>query len=266
MRAWRAPALCIVAASLALFGCKVSVRSGLSEVEANQIVVALDRAAVVAHKRAVTGGGEPSYQVDVATADAIRALRVLDAQRLPKAVQPGFEELYGNTGLVATPGEERVRLAAATAGELSRSLERMPGVLDARVHLALPEPSSALDAKPTPITAAVLLQTARAHQQPFDEEPVRKLVASAVKGLDAGRVSIVRVNAESPAVAAPAFVRVGPFTVTRDSAAGLRAALGAALVLDLVLAVALIAAVRRLWRVQAPNVPARPSTARISQL
>ena len=50
-------------------------------------------------------------------------------ERLPKPAEPDFAALYRESGLLATPREERARWAAATAGELARSLERVPGVL-----------------------------------------------------------------------------------------------------------------------------------------
>jgi type III secretion protein J len=226
--------------------CEVVVRTGLSEAEANQLVVALDRAAVVASKRAATGGGDRSdrYEVAVASSEATHAMRLLEAQGLPKPSQPGFDALFAETGVLATPGEERARLIAASAGELSRSLEHLPGVLAARVHVAVPDSQTALDAKPVPLTAAVLLQR-RGGLSELAEAPVRELVASGVNGLDASRVTIVQVAAPAADLAPASLARVGPFTVSASSAPGLRSALGVALALDLLLALALIALVRQ---------------------
>jgi type III secretion protein J len=226
--------------------CDVVVRTGLSEAEANQLVVALDQAALVATKRAATGSGDPSdrYAVTVASSEATQAMRLLEAQGLPRAVQPGFDALFRETSVLATPGEERSRLIAASAGELSRSLEHFPGVLTARVHVAVPDPQIAVDAKPVPMTAAVLLQR-RSGSAALAEAPVRELVASAIDGLDPSRVTIVQVAALSAEAGPPRFTRLGPFTVSAGSAAGLRSVLGGALALDLMLALALIALVRQ---------------------
>jgi type III secretion protein J len=232
--------------SLASGACNVVVRTSLSEAEANQLVVALDRAALVASKRAATGSGGPEglYEVTVASSDATQAMRLLEAQGLPRPVQPGFDALFRETGVLATPGEERARLIAASAGELSRSLEHLPGVLTARVHVAVPDSQAALDAKPVPMTAAVLLQR-QSGLAALAEAPVRELVASAIDGLDATRVTIVQVAAFAAAVGPSAVARIGPFTVSAGSAAGLRSLLGGALALDLLLALALIALVRQ---------------------
>jgi type III secretion protein J len=234
----------LLATCLVLNACTATVRGGLSEQEANQLVVALDSAAIAATKLAETTGGQQRFLVEVASVDMTRALKVLQAEKLPKAIEPGFEALYRETGLVATPIEERARWAAATTGELSRSLERLHGVLDARVHLALPETPQQLDAERPQPRAAVLIQRQR-QVPPIDEAKVRALVAGAVDGLAVERVTVVQVVAEPQPRAALALVHVGPIAVTGGSAFALRALLGGALALDLVLAAALVALVRR---------------------
>src|SRR4051794_3284567 len=91
-----------IAACLAVCACnKTTLRSNLSELEANQIVVALDSAAISASKTAQTGSRD-YYQVEVATSAAANALAVLETQRLPKRAAPGFDDLYEDNGLWAT--------------------------------------------------------------------------------------------------------------------------------------------------------------------
>jgi type III secretion protein J len=222
------------------------VRTGLNEVEANQVVVALDRAELAARKRTATGSGGPSdlYEVTVASSEATQAMRLLEEQGLPRPVPPGFDALFRDTGALATPAEERARVIAASAGELSRSLEHLPGVLSARVHVAIPNSQTALDATPAPMTAAVLLER-QSGRASLAEAPVRELVASAIDGLDASRVTIVQVSALAAAVRPSTLAQVGPFRVSPASAATLRSVLGGTLAVDLLLALALIALVRQ---------------------
>jgi hypothetical protein len=82
--------------------------------------------------------------------------------------------------------------------------------------------------------------------RPIDERAVRKLVAAAVSGLSADAVTVVQT--QSPvkvAAGATAAVRVGPFSVRRESAPLLKAVLATALLLNLALAGALIWTVHR---------------------
>jgi type III secretion protein J len=234
----------VIGLLLVAAGCKAALRSGLSEHEANQITLALDGAQISASKVAGPGADGARYAVQVPAAEVAQALRVLEREKLPQREAPGFEQLYGESSLVATPAEERARWAAATAGELSRSLQRIAGVADARVHLALDTSARALDA-PEPAAKASVLIRRRSGTAAVDEAAVRALVAGAVDGLSADRVSVLQVPSESGATPKPSWVRIGPISVTRASTFALKALLGGALALDLLLAVTLVV----VWRV-----------------
>ena len=90
-----------------------------------------------------------------------------------------------------------------------------------------------------------MLLRREAGSSPVAEPQVRALVAGAVEGLAADQVAVIQSSAPAPRASNPKLVRLGPIEVTRRSATALRALLGAALALDLVLAVALIAVVYR---------------------
>jgi type III secretion protein J len=233
-----------VAIALLLAGCNAVVRGQLSEAQANQVVVALDGASIAAHKVAGPNSEGRGYRVEVAAGELNAALRVLQQQGLPAPETPGLEAMLEPSGLVATPEEERARLAAVTAAELARSIERIDGVVGARVHLVLAGASRPLDAASVPPQAAVLL-VRPAGAPSIDERAVRTLVAGAVSGLHSSAVTVVQTQAARMARATAATARVGPFSVRRESAPLLKAVLALALLLNLVLAVALIWTVRR---------------------
>jgi type III secretion protein J len=234
--------------------CRETLRTDLTEDQANQIAVALDAARIAAIKIANPAGGNGArFAVQVASGDLPSALRVLQRERLPRPELPGFAELYGDGGLVATPNEERARWAAATAGELSRSLERLAGVNDARVHVAPAETPLALDAAPRPAKASVLLRR-KAGAPPIDEAEVRALVAGAVDGLAPEHVVVTQTRLQAGGPPLAGLVHVGPISVTRSSARALKLVLGGALAFDLLLAVAVIALWRDRRRARPPRV------------
>jgi type III secretion protein J len=225
------------------FGCKGTLRGGLSEHDANQIALALDAAQIGATKVAGQGSGAARYEIQVPAADMAPALRVLEREQLPRPEAPGLEQLFDRGGLIATPAEERARWTAATAGELSRSLERIAGVADARVHLALDDSPRELD-EPEPAPKASVLIRLRRGVHGVDPGAVRALVAGAVDGLEPARVTVVQAPSAPAQAVGRTLVQIGPIHVTRSSALALKAVLGSALVLDLVLAVTLVV----LWR------------------
>ena len=228
-------------AALLLGGCESTIAEGLDETQANLILVTLEAHEIGGDKQRVSAaGGDPSWEVRVSNDDVGPALAVLRAADLPRAEEPGFADVFGEGSLVPTATEERARYGAALAGELAASIEAIDGVLDARVHVAMPEPRDfALDQEPPRPRASVLIKHLPG-APPYDETQIRSLVAGAVHGMAPEDVAVVGVAGPREPVLAGSLVRVGPISVTRGSSFALKAVLGTALGLDLVLAAALI--------------------------
>jgi type III secretion protein J len=191
-------------ALLALTACsQEEIVHGLEESQANQVLVALDEDGMRAEKRREEGS-EGTWRVEVASSEAPRAQRLLAERELPRPRPPGFGEVFGKGSIVPTPAEERALYLHALSGELARSVEAIDGVVEARVHLALP-PADSL--RPEPVTtprAAVLVKVrpgARSRLEPL-APGIQALVAGAVAGLDATAVSVVVAEA-APASRTP---------------------------------------------------------------
>ncbi len=178
---------------------------GLDEAQANRVVVVLSEAGV--QGRAERGEGEGAgFTVTVDAAEAGRARRLLAERELPRQRAPGFAEVFAKGSLVPTPVEERALYHHALAGELSRSLETLDGVVEARVHLALPTPDPLRPEAGRPPRAGVLVKV-RPEARPRLEAlqaGIRSLVAGAAEGLDPASVSVVLAEtAPAPAPAPP---------------------------------------------------------------
>ncbi len=232
----------VAAAVLLATGCDATIASGLDEEQANQILVTLDSSGIGAAKERLAGSGDEAlWEVHVASDDVGPALGILRSADLPRTPEPGIEEVFGEGSLVPTATEERARYSAALAGELARSIESIDGVLDARVHVAIPETRDfALDEEPPRPRASVLVKY-RAGEPPYEEGAVRALVAGAVHGMQPDDVAVVGVPGPgAPDAGGAHLVRIGPVAVTRGSSFALKTILGVALGLNLVLAVGLI--------------------------
>ncbi|MBW2464786.1 MAG: hypothetical protein JRH11_24265, partial [Deltaproteobacteria bacterium] len=132
-----AAALAIVVTAVTIAtGCQATIASELDEAQANAVVVALDGNGIGATKE--RSPGSDAWDVRVPNDDVGPALSVLRSANLPREEAPGLAEIFGEPALIPTATEERARWVAAQSGELARSIEAMDGVLDARVHLALP--------------------------------------------------------------------------------------------------------------------------------
>ncbi|MBX3272141.1 MAG: secretion protein [Sandaracinaceae bacterium] len=245
--------------ALVLLGCQAELSAGLDEEQADAIVIALDEAGIGAERERTDPSREPPrYRVMVARSEVPAALAVLRAHELPREREPGWASLFERSSLVPSAGEERARHAAALGGELARSLEELDGVARARVHLALPDTGARrLDGDAPQARASVLL-TMRPGAS-ADADAARALVAGAVDGLAAERVSVVITPARDAAPREPQLAWVGPIAVSRGTAALLKALLGGSLALNLLLAAALVLSRRRSAR-RAEGAAASPVT------
>jgi type III secretion protein J len=171
-------------------GCAARVQHALDERQANEIQTVLVERGFRARK-VVEDGRPPTWAVEVPSADAADAVRVLAELGLPRARPAGVRELL-KPGLVPDPIEQHALLLEAQSGELARTLEAVDGVVSARVHLVRPQASRA-GAPTAPTKAAVYLRAqpaAAAHLQAMREE-LRSLVAGSVEGLEPAAVTLV---------------------------------------------------------------------------
>lgn len=218
----------LAAALLLLSACAgEEILHGLDEAQANRVVVALAEAGIQGRAGREDGEGA-GFTVAVDSADAGRARRVLAERELPRQRPPGFAEVFSKGSLVPTPVEERALYHHALAGELARSLETLDGVVEARVHLALPAPDPLRPEAGRPPRAGVLVKVrpeARARLEAL-EAGIRSLVAGAAEGLDPASVSVVLAEAAAAPPAAPPSARRSPLLL---GLAGGAAAAGLAL-------------------------------------
>jgi type III secretion protein J len=232
---------------LTMTGCSVPVAGALDDSEANQVVVALERATVDAMKE-VDPQAEGKWRVTVARDDVPHALAVMRDEELPRARPPGVLDAVGKGALVPSEAAEHAQLVAGLEGDLERTLEGVDGVLRARVHLSVPARSALRDETPQRGTASVLLEH-RGSTPPLSADSVQRLVAGAVAGMLPTDVNVVLVSrAAPPASTGGELGHVGPIAVARTSLHELQAALVALVALVAALAGATLVLYARLAR------------------
>jgi type III secretion protein J len=230
-------------------GCSVEIIHDVEESTANEVLATLQRSGIDGEKLRSVQGSKATYTVAVPRGQAAEAWKILRRENLPRPAQEGLGEVFGKTGLVPTATQERALMHHALAGELSRTLQSVRGVLEARVHLVLParDPLAPPDAPQSPSKASVLLRVSG--KCPLEREAVQRLVAGSVKDLKTEAVSVVIVEQEAGRHAAgagdAAASSVGPFKVAPGSRGGLLLTLVGALVLVAFLGVVAIVLLRR---------------------
>ena len=191
---------------LVLAGCKVELYSGLNETEANEIVAALADGRIAARKEHVDGA---DWQVQVDEDRVGAALELLRTQGLPQQHYASMGDMFQKQGLVSTPAEERMRYIFAVSQELSRTLRSIEGVVEARVHVVIPQDDPLSD-KVRPSSAAVFIK----HRPDVDlrllAPAVKDLVAHSIEGLTPDQVALTLIPAPRSAAATAGLAPVDP--------------------------------------------------------
>jgi type III secretion protein J len=196
---------CLVILSLFLLvGClKQELQTGLNETEAQEIIVLLKDHGLEAVKQSSAAANQaPTWTVSVkgGSQNLFVAWKILQENGLPREKTTGLKDVFSNSSLIPTASEERARLIVGISGEIRQTLLSVNGVIDARVHVVIPENSALLEKSEwKPATASVLVKY-QGSQTPLALEDVRKLVANSVEGLQAANVAVVfkKVEATPP--------------------------------------------------------------------
>jgi type III secretion protein J len=173
-----------------LTGCsRIDLYTNLSEQQANEVAAVLLAAEIDVDKRL---SDSKAWSVRIDKPDLPRAMDVLETAGVPKAAGLSMVDVFKKDGFISSPLEERARFISATAKELEQTIARMNGVLDARVHLAMPERDPLTDAI-IPPSASVYVKYGQSVK--FAESggvaDVKAIVRDAVEGLAADRITVV---------------------------------------------------------------------------
>ncbi|HEX7635821.1 MAG TPA: type III secretion inner membrane ring lipoprotein SctJ [Noviherbaspirillum sp.] len=198
---------------------EVVLQSNLTDSDANEIVMVLNRQGIAVDKRPSKEG----VNLVLSNTDLSRAAAIMNAAGLPRRSRESLGEVFKKQGMISTPLEERVRYLAGLSEELGYTLQQFDNVISARVHVVLPErvaPGEPL----LPSSAAVFIK----YRPPIDEDAItpriQRLVASSIPGLSnedgRSKVSVVLTPGEVP-LPAVKWTMVGPFKVQVDSASSL---------------------------------------------
>ena len=178
----------LLVAAFILAGCgkESTLHSGLEERQANLVLAALLDAGIECHK---TPGEEGTWNVMVAEPKFAEAVNLLERQGLPRRPQLGIGEVFKKTGMISSPSEERIRFMDALAQDLAKTISMIDGVIDARVHVVLPE-NDPFARNALPSSAAVAIRSR--WDADLDElvPSVKGLVMNAIEGLTYEKIMV----------------------------------------------------------------------------
>jgi len=171
-------------------GCnnREKIVMGLSQEDANEILVALWDNHINATKEAHSDRKNTNYTISVPAKQAHEALRILVINQLPPKKSIGLKEVYppGSAGIIPTKSDEAARLTMALQGEVEALIKALPHVADAHVVLSI-ENNNAKSASLT-VTYRPDLND---EILPVNENELQSLVSSAIGGLSFENIIVV---------------------------------------------------------------------------
>ena len=181
-------AIIVALTAVCLAGCEkmATLFSGLEETQANAVMAALLDADVKCVK---TPGDEGTWNVDIDASKFAMAANLCERKGLPRRAFQGVGDVFKKTGMVSSPSEERIRFMDAIAQDLSRTISMIDGVVDARVHVVLPE-NDPFSKNTLPSSAAVAIR-ARWDADLSDAVPqIKSLVKNSIEGLAFEKITV----------------------------------------------------------------------------
>lgn len=215
--------LAVLLLLLLLTGCgNIQLYTNMPEQTVNEMLALLLNHNLPAKKKP---GDKGTWNLVVERSGFAAAMDVLSANGYPREMYGEFvSEAFKRQGLVSSPREERARFTYAQSVALAQTISQIDGVINARVHLVIPEPNPLLDVQ-LPSSAAVFVK----HSQDYDIRgfvpQIKQLVQNSIEGLAYDKISVVLTPSTDPRVAQPLAQELTPvmgILVASGSAAKLR--------------------------------------------
>ena len=189
------PILWLALLAFCLAGCdtETTLHSGLIEQQANLVMAALLDNGISCHK---VPGEEGTWNVMVMESRFADAVNLLGREGLPRRGYQGVGEVFKKSGMISSPSEERIRFMDALSQDISHTIATIDGVIDARVHVVLPE-NDPFARNALPSSAAVAVRT-RWDSDLTDLIPsIKGLVKNSIEGLAYDKI-VVTIFRDSP--------------------------------------------------------------------
>ena len=182
-------------AAVLLAACQTELYDGQTGRSVNEMIAVLAASGIEARR---VPGEDGLYAITVPRDSFARSITILSERGLPRVAQDGMQAFDCTGGIVTTPFQERACFMRAISQELALSLTDVAGVVNARVHVNVPEDQPLSDKK-IASTASVFIYKDPSIDLSAQVPTIKTLVTNAVDGLDYEDVAVAVFDARSPA-------------------------------------------------------------------
>lgn len=181
--------------SLLLSGCQTELYTGLNEQEANEMLALLvDQGIGVSREPGV----EQTINLSVNGNQLSRAIALLTEKGYPRKKFENMGSVFVKDGMISSPTEERARYNYAINQEVSSTLSLIDGVINARIHIVLPQENSYGDNVASSSASVFIKHAPNLNTENFIPK-IKSFVSTSVEDLNYADVSVVlfRSNVEN---------------------------------------------------------------------
>lgn len=193
---WTLSIACLVA------GCEEQILHDLSEQDANKVLSRLSAGNLEATKVLQSDG---RWAIAVSRDAIIPTLAYLDTNRV-LSPRSSVASIGGKSGFVPSREEQWFRYERSMSVSIEDSLSSMLGVLEARVHLNLPETDPLFGTRKENTGSGSVLLVVDSRYVAKDEE-ISSLVSGAA-GIPAEKVAVLKSQAKVPVVVTPYMPKI----------------------------------------------------------
>ncbi len=186
-----------------LTGCKEKVLHNLSETDANRVFAALSHSGIESTKEFQTDG---KWSIAVDSSEMVPALRILGEKRIVKSDQDTPPK---KSSMISSRETQRFEYERGLSQEIERTLLSIEGVLDARVHLNLPQVDPILGTKSDKDSGSASVLLIAQSDFSIDKLDLAQLVSGA-SGVISEKISILVTKSEPPLAQTLSPVKVPP--------------------------------------------------------
>ena len=122
--------------------------------------------------------------------DVSRSIKILSSLGFPKEKYSSIGDIFPKDGLISSPTEERARYTYSMSQELSSTLSMIDGVINARVHVVLPQEQDSLTDVNYPSSASVFIKYTPELELAGLVPKVKTLVANSIEGLSLEKITV----------------------------------------------------------------------------
>ena len=209
----------VLIASFFLSACKVQLYSSVEEQEGNEMIALLMSNNISWEKKPEKDGMVGVYVEESKMAEAVDLLK---RSGYPKREFSTIKDIFKQEGLIATPFEERARYIYALSQEIAETLSQIDGVMNARVHVVLPEASRKRSQQRKPSSAAVFIKYNPNYEYLLKNSvpQIKTMVQNGIEGLKYEHISVSMFAAkdEGTLILCPELRSIFSIDVTSDTA------------------------------------------------